>query len=66
MIVFIGLTDVASYFAGLKTGFNEIGVDSVFVNFRNYNGLRQAQNNEPNWLLRLTRQRVLSESEQAP
>ena len=66
MRVFIGLTDVASYFAGLKTGFNEIGVDSVFVNFRNYNGLRQAQNNEPNWLLRLTRQIVLSQSEQAP
>jgi glycosyltransferase involved in cell wall biosynthesis len=53
--VFIGLIEVASYYTGLKQGFDELGIDSAFVPLSGNKFARPITNNPQHWVLSLTR-----------
>jgi hypothetical protein len=49
--VFIGLVDIASYYSGLKQGFDSLGVDCVFVSLSPNKFARQIVTNPRHWVL---------------
>ncbi len=51
--IFIGLTDVVSYYSGLKQGFDELGIDAVFVPLAQDRWSRPTVGNTQNWVLSL-------------
>src|SRR5580704_15115442 len=51
--VFIGLVDIGSYYSGLKQGFDELGVEAVFVPLMRNKFAREVTGNPSHWLLSL-------------
>jgi hypothetical protein len=51
--VFIGLVDIGSYYSGLKQGFDELGVEAVFVQLTRNKFTREVTGNPSHWLLSL-------------
>lgn len=49
--VFIGLIDIASYYSGLKQGFDELGVEAVFVPLTRNRFAREVRGNPGHWVL---------------
>lgn len=51
--IFIGLIDIASYYSGLKQGFDELGVEAVFVPLAKNKFTREVTGNPRCWVLSL-------------
>lgn len=49
--VFIGLVDIASYYSGLKQGFDELGIEAVFVPLTRNRFTREVLGNPRHWVL---------------
>ncbi len=48
--IFIGLTEIAGYYGNLKRGFQEIGIECIFINF-DYHPYQYGGDDEPNILV---------------